>query len=131
MSVASPVSELRHIVRCGERQEPQTKAILSIGVISQFHALTPCKVFGRVLRLLNLSRTTRMAAASIRFDNLLLNQEEHENKNDCIDCGSVFPCSGSELCQQPEFGHLEVERGQVEDARYGTEEQHSCLRGRG
>src|SRR5580692_1231074 len=74
--------------------------------------------------------STRLALESVR--NLLLNQEKHENENDCIESGAVV-CRGSGVLRQrrQRDGHVEAERGEVEVRPRGAQEQHRCLRGCG
>src|SRR5437763_14525061 len=55
--------------------------------------------------LLNARRSTRMPRV----------RRGHENKNDCIDSGAVLCRSGSVLRRRRLYGHLEAERGQIED----------------
>jgi hypothetical protein len=57
-----------------------------------------------------------MAAASIQSEDSSRETKErdYESKNRCVEYGSVFCCGGSGICQRCEYGHLEVERGEVE-----------------
>src|SRR5713226_10497563 len=58
-------------------------------------------------------------------------RREHENKNEHINSVAVFCRCSRVLRRRRSYGHLEVERGQVQDRCRVAEEHHGRLRGRG
>src|ERR1700756_1072133 len=60
-------------------------------------------------------------------DNLFGMEAWYESKNCVIDFGPVFSGRGSVLRQRYTNGHLEVERGEIENLCWDTQEQHGCL----
>src|SRR5580704_1878808 len=63
------------------------------------------------------------------FASLTGEHSQHENKTDSFRCSSVFLCDTGVCSRQPEHGHLEVERGEIEDSRGCAEEHYGRLRG--
>src|ERR1700722_5629371 len=81
--------------------------------------------------LLILQRITTMACRFNPSKNRNSIGRNNENKGDDINSSFVSSGSSSGLCRQPQYWHLEVERGQVEDSADGAEEQPGGLRGCG
>src|SRR5579864_2534356 len=59
--------------------------------------------------------------------NLFAMEARYERKNFVVDSGPVFSGRGSMLRQRYTNGHLEVERGEIENRCWHTQEQHGCL----